>query len=259
MTAEQTTPGPVAIVTGASQGLGLALTSRLVDAGWHVVADARDSTRLQAALAVFGLSVTAVPGDVTDSEHRAHLVAAARAAGGLDLLVHNASSLGATPLPPLAEYPDEQLRAVLDTNVVAPLALTRLALPLLAERSARGRPGSVLAISSDAAVEAYEGWGAYGASKAALDHAMRVLAAERPDLAVYSVDPGDMRTQMHQDAFPGEDISDRPLPEVVVGRLLRLVAADLPSGRYRAADLTELPTAALARALAGAGSPVAHP
>jgi NAD(P)-dependent dehydrogenase (short-subunit alcohol dehydrogenase family) len=255
MTPEQTTRGPVAIVTGASQGLGLALTAGLVDDGWHVVTDARHATTLQAALARFAGSVTAVPGDVTDAGHRATLVAAAQTAGGLDLLVHNASHLGATPLPPLAEYPEQMLRAVLETNVVAPLALTRLALPLLAERTGSRSRATVLAISSDAAVEAYQGWGAYGASKAALDHAMRVLGTELADLAVYAVDPGDMRTQMHQDAFPGEDISDRPLPQEVVGRLLRLVAADLPSGRYRAADLPEAP----AGALAGSGSPEARP
>ncbi|WP_426563726.1 SDR family NAD(P)-dependent oxidoreductase [Angustibacter sp. McL0619] len=250
-----TTTSPVAIVTGASQGLGLTLTAWLVRHGWHVVADARDATRLRAALAPFGRAVSAVPGDVTDAGHRHDLVAAAGAAGRLDLLVHNASSLGAQPLPPLADYPTEALTTVLDTNVVAPLALTRLALPLLSERTGSTRLGTVLAISSDAAVEAYEGWGGYGASKAALDHAMRVLAAERPDLAVYSVDPGDMRTQMHQDAFPGEDISDRPLPEEVVDHLAPLVSAQLPSGRYRAAELAVPPSHALTVAGARAEQP----
>jgi NAD(P)-dependent dehydrogenase (short-subunit alcohol dehydrogenase family) len=237
MSTETSTHPPVAIVTGASQGLGLALTSWLVEHGWLVVADARDDIRLQAALAPFGPSARAVPGDVTDAGHRQDLLTAARTVGRLDLLAHNASSLGATPLPPLADYPSEALTAVLDTNVVAPLALTRLALPLLSEPRGSSRRGTVLAISSDAAVEAYQGWGGYGASKAALDQAMAVLAAERPDLAVYSVDPGDLRTRMHQDAFPGEDISDRPLPESVVGRFARLVSAELPSGRYRAVDL----------------------
>jgi NAD(P)-dependent dehydrogenase (short-subunit alcohol dehydrogenase family) len=222
---------PVALVTGASQGLGLALTRALSAGGWRVVVDARHADALRAAVA--GLpGVTAVPGDVSDPVHRADLAAAVAALGRLDLLVHNASSLGPSPLPALAQHPVGELERIYAVNVVAPLALTQLLLDDL--RAARG---ALVAVSSDAAVEAYPGWGGYGSSKAALDHLVAVLAAENPDLRVYAVDPGDMNTAMHQRAFPGEDISDRPLPATVVPALLRLVRQDLPSGRYRAADL----------------------
>jgi len=183
--------------------------------------------RLRAA----GGTVTAVPGDVTDPAHRAALRQAADAAGRLDLLVNNAGTLGASPLPALADYPLDELRAAFDVNVFAPLALTQLLLPLL-----RGS-GAVLNITSDAAVEAYAGWGGYGAAKAALEQASNVLAAEEPTLRVWWADPGDLRTDMHQLAFPGEDISDRPEPESVVPALVRLVSQRLPSGRYRAAHL----------------------
>lgn len=220
---------PVAVITGASKGLGHALSHALAGRGWRVVVDARDAEGLAAAAPA---GAVVVPGDVTDPTHRHALAAEAARVGGADLLVNNASTLGASPLPALAEIGEETLELVLATNVVAPLALTRLLLPQLL----RG-PGRVIDISSDAAVEAYPGWGAYGASKAALDLASRVLAAEQPTLKVYAVDPGDMRTQMQQDAYPGEDISDRPEPESVVPALLRLVDEDLPSGRYVAADL----------------------
>jgi NAD(P)-dependent dehydrogenase (short-subunit alcohol dehydrogenase family) len=222
---------PVAVVTGASRGLGAALAHELTERGWQVVVDARGAEALRAAAAG---AAAAVPGDVTDPAHRDRLVAAAEALGGADLLVNNASRLGASPLTALAETPAEVLEAVLGTNVVAPLALVGALLPQL-----RRNGGRVVGVSSDAAVEAYPTWGPYGASKAALDHAMRVLAAEEPRLRVYAVDPGDMRTQMHQDAFPGEDISDRPEPATVVPALMTLVTGDLPSGRYRAADLLE--------------------
>jgi NAD(P)-dependent dehydrogenase (short-subunit alcohol dehydrogenase family) len=242
MTPDRTSP--VALVTGGSQGLGLALVRALDATGWRVVVDARHPDVLTRAVA--GLAgVTAVPGDVTDPAHRAELAAAVAGLGRLDLLVHNASTLigsdrpsaltGAArpgPLPALADLPVADLERILAVNVVAPLALTQLLLDEL--RAARG---ALVAVSSDAAVEAYAGWGGYGSSKAALDQLTAVLAAEQPDLRVYAVDPGDMNTAMHQRAFPGEDISDRPLPEAVVPALLRLARQELPSGRYRAADL----------------------
>jgi len=223
-----------ALVTGASKGLGRALATELNRRGWHVVVDGRDAAVLERTAKTLPHPdlVTAIPGDVADPDHRDRL----RAAVGdrLDLLVNNASDLGPSPLPRLAELLVERFARLLAVNAVAPLALTQLLLPALV-----GAGGRVLDISSDAAVEAYEGWGGYGASKAALDHLSAVLAAELPGLRVYAVDPGDMRTDMHQAAFPGEDISDRPEPETVVPALLRLITGDLPSGRYRAAELVE--------------------
>jgi NAD(P)-dependent dehydrogenase (short-subunit alcohol dehydrogenase family) len=221
---------PHALITGASQGFGRALLEELVARGWTAVVDARDATALQAATAG-PAGVRAVPGDVTDPRHRADLVAAT--GDRLDLLVHNASTLGPSPLPPLADHPLDALRRVYETNVIAPLALTQLALPAL-----RRAPGAaVVTLSSDAAVEAYPGWGGYGSAKAALDRLAAVLAVEHPDLAVYAFDPGDMRTAMHQAAFPGEDISDRPDPATMVPALLALLDRRPVSGRYRAADL----------------------
>jgi NAD(P)-dependent dehydrogenase (short-subunit alcohol dehydrogenase family) len=217
-----------AIVTGGSRGLGLALVRALAASGWHVVTDGRDAATLRAALG--GLDdVTAVPGDITDAAHRSKLVAAA--GGPIELLVNNAGGLGPSPLPALADYPLDALVELFDVNVVASLGLIQAALPHLA-------PGAVVVdITSDASVEAYEGWGGYGATKAALDHVGRVLAVEHPDLRVLTIDPGDMRTQMHQDAFPGEDISDRPLPEASVPAILALIEGDEPSGRYRAGEV----------------------
>ena len=220
-----------AIITGGSRGLGLALARSLVHDGWHVVIDARGGAELDRAreeLEQHG-SVRAVVGDVTDPEHRRALVATAvEAGGGVDLLVHNASHLGPSPQPRLAGYPLSDLARVYEVNVVAPLALTQAALPAL-------RPGAcIVAISSDAGVEAYEGWGGYGSSKAALEQLFAVLAAEHPELRVHRVDPGDMNTRMHQEAFPGEDISDRPPPEASVPGLRALIDGDLPSGRYQA-------------------------
>jgi NAD(P)-dependent dehydrogenase (short-subunit alcohol dehydrogenase family) len=221
---------PTAIITGASRGLGRALAVALADAGWRLAVDARDAADLDAAMSPLGAAVTAVAGDVTDAAHRRALVAAA--GDRLDLLVLNASTLGPSPLPPLAGYDLDRLRDVFEVNAVAALGLTQLALPAL--RTAGGR---VIFVTSDAAVEAYEGWGGYGASKAALEAFSRVLAGEESGLRVYAADPGDLRTQMHQAAFPGEDISDRPEPDTVVPGFRRLIDGDLPSGRYRAPDL----------------------
>jgi NAD(P)-dependent dehydrogenase (short-subunit alcohol dehydrogenase family) len=228
-----TSPSRTALITGASAGLGHALATTLAEGGWGLVLDARGADRLAAVAAELSrrTTVDAVPGSVTDPAHRAELLAAVRRRGHLDLLVHNASELGGSPQPPLAELDSATFHAVLETNVVAPAALTRELLPELTAAS-----GTVLAVSSDAAVEHYEGWGAYGASKAALDHLVGTFAAEHPSLRWYAVDPGDMRTAMHQAAFPGEDISDRPVPETVVPALLRLLEAAPPSGRYRASD-----------------------
>jgi len=221
-----------AIVTGASRGLGLELARALADRGWRLVIDARNATELEAARAelIATTGVIAIAGDVADPAHRARLVE--QAGDTIDLLVNNASTLGTSPLPPLVDYDLETLAGVFAVNTIAPLALAQLAI-------ARMPAGSrILNITSDAAVEAYEGWGAYGASKAALEQLSAVLAAEQPDLRVYAVDPGDMNTRMHQDAFPGEDISDRPPPRDSVPGLLALVEGDEPSGRYRAAELT---------------------
>ncbi|WP_343908082.1 SDR family NAD(P)-dependent oxidoreductase [Nocardioides aquiterrae] len=219
---------PVAVITGASQGLGLALAAHLAGSGWTIVADARDAARLGSAVAALpGGPHAAVPGDVTDSWHRGALAATAADLGGADLLVNNASTLGASPLPRLADLDPSAYLRTFEVNVVAPVALAGLLLPQLRER--RGR---IVNVTSDASVEPYETWGGYGSSKAALDHASRVLAAEEPNVAVYAVDPGDLRTEMHQAAFPGEDISDRPLPSSVAPRLLSLVLGDTASGRH---------------------------
>ncbi|GAA1146572.1 SDR family oxidoreductase [Nocardioides aquiterrae] len=216
------------MITGASQGLGLALAAHLAGSGWTIVADARDAARLGSAVAALpGGPHAAVPGDVTDSWHRGALAATAADLGGADLLVNNASTLGASPLPRLADLDPSAYLRTFEVNVVAPVALAGLLLPQLRER--RGR---IVNVTSDASVEPYETWGGYGSSKAALDHASRVLAAEEPNVAVYAVDPGDLRTEMHQAAFPGEDISDRPLPSSVAPRLLSLVLGDTASGRH---------------------------
>jgi NAD(P)-dependent dehydrogenase (short-subunit alcohol dehydrogenase family) len=224
---------PTAIVTGASRGLGLALATALAERGWRLVIDGRDGVALEQAAAVLRAQteVVALAGDVTDPEHRRALVEAAGTP--LSLLVNNASHLGPSPQPPLAHYPLDELERVYHVNVLAPLAVTQLALARLAEG------GRVLNVTSDAAVEPYEGWGGYGSSKAALEQLSAILAAEHPGLRVYAVDPGDMNTRMHQEAFPGEDISDRPPPEASVPGLLALIEGDLPSGRYAARALAE--------------------
>jgi NAD(P)-dependent dehydrogenase (short-subunit alcohol dehydrogenase family) len=240
MTASQETADRTALITGASRGLGRALAAALNDRGWRLVVDGRDGHRLATAVAALPRPdrVTAVTGDVTDPAHRAAL---ADAAGPfLSLLVNNASDLGPSPLPRLADLSPERLQQIVAVNTVAPLALVQAVLPAL--RSATGR---VLDISSDAAVEAYAGWGGYGASKAALDQLTAVLAVEHPELRVYAVDPGDMATDMQQAAFPGEDISDRPPPETVVPALLTLVDGERPSGRYRVVASLQGPAASV--------------
>ena len=220
---------PRALITGGSAGLGHALAAGLVARDWDVVITGRDQARVQTVARELGPRVTAVAGDVTDARHRAAL--AEVAADGLDLLVNNASTLGVSPLLPVLELDDQVLRDVWETNVLAPTALIRVLRPSLNAGAA------VINITSDAAVDHYETWGAYAASKAALEHLTLTLAAEEPDVRWWTVDPGDMRTQMHQDAFPGQDISDRPLPESVVPAFLALLDERPPSGRYRAADL----------------------
>jgi NAD(P)-dependent dehydrogenase (short-subunit alcohol dehydrogenase family) len=220
-----------ALITGASRGLGLALARALAERRWRLIVDARGAAGLEAARGELAelTDVTAIAGDIADDWHRAALVDAA--GGRIDALVSNASILGPSPQPALADYPLATLEDVVRVNALAPLALVQAALPSL-------QPGArVVNVTSDAAVEAYEGWGGYGSSKAMLEQLTRVLAAEHPQLNVYAFDPGDMNTAMHQAAFPGEDISDRPPPEDSVPALLELIEGELPSGRYRAADL----------------------
>jgi NAD(P)-dependent dehydrogenase (short-subunit alcohol dehydrogenase family) len=233
---------PVALITGASRGLGLALAGGLADRGWSLVIDARspdplaDAARELTARTGSAGTVTSLAGSVTDPTHRAELVDAATRLGGLDLLVNNAGVLGPSPLPALEELQVAAYRDILEVGTVAPLALTQLALPHLKESR-----GAVVNVTSDAAVEGYAGWGGYGSAKAALEQWSHILAAElseaQDDVRLWWVDPGDLRTQMHQDAFPGEDISDRPLPDTVVPAFVRLVTERPPSGRFRAANL----------------------
>ncbi|GAA2528469.1 SDR family NAD(P)-dependent oxidoreductase [Pilimelia columellifera] len=223
---------PVAVITGASAGLGRALATALAARGWDLILTGRRAGPLATVAAGLGGAATAVTGDVADPAHRAQIAGAASAAGRLDLLVNNASALGPTPLPRLAALTPADLIKIYDTNVAAPLGLVQAVLPLLLRSDA-----AIVNVSSDAAVEHYPGWGGYGAAKSALDHLTGTLAAEIPELRWYAVDPGDMRTAMHQAAFPGEDISDRPPPETVVPALLRLVDARPASGRYRASSL----------------------
>jgi NAD(P)-dependent dehydrogenase (short-subunit alcohol dehydrogenase family) len=234
MTASRT-----ALITGASRGLGLALARALAEHGWNLIINARGGEALDAARAELAAhtTVTAVAGDVAQAAHRRALAVAARAQGGLDAVVNNASLLGPSPQPALLHYPLDVLRLVYDANVVAPLGVLQAVAPHV-------KPGArVINVSSDAGVAAYPGWGGYGSSKAALEHLSAILAAENPGWRVYWVDPGDMRTQMQQDAYPGEDISDRPPPEASVPGLLRLLTAEpaLPSGRYLAREIVTEP------------------
>src|SRR5579884_273263 len=231
------TSSRTALITGASRGLGLALARQLAQQGWTLVIDARGAEALEAARAELAqvTNVIAIPGDVTDAGHRQKLAETVQQFGALDLLVNNASILGPSPQPLLLEYPLDVLERVYRANVIAPLAVIQSLQAYL-------KPGAcIINITSDAGVEAYEGWGGYGSSKAALEQLSHILAAEKPEWRVYRVDPGDMRTQMHQEAFPGEDISDRPLPEVSVPGLLALINGSYPSGRYAARSLSPEP------------------
>src|SRR5215207_6994688 len=222
-----------AVITGATRGLGLELARALARRGWNLIIDGRDRDLLRAARDELALitHVAAIAGDVADPAHRDELAVLARGHAGLDAVINNAGALGPSPLPPLLELEPDALVHLFTVNAVAPLAL-------LQRLRAHLKPGArIVNVTSDAAVRPYPGWGGYGASKAALEQLSAVLAAERPDLRVYWADPGDMRTQMHQDAFPGEDIGDRPPPEESVPGLLTLLTGDLPSGRYAARAL----------------------
>jgi NAD(P)-dependent dehydrogenase (short-subunit alcohol dehydrogenase family) len=222
-----------AIVTGGSKGLGLALTKGLVSRGWNVVADARDAVELEKAIGPLGPAAIGIAGDVADPDHRDALVRRTlEAFGRIDAVIANASTLGPVPMPRLAELAPADLQAVLEVNGSAPLGLVQAALRHM-------HSGTIVFVTSDAGANAYPGWGAYGTSKAALEHLGAILAEEQPDLRVLVVDPGDMRTQMHADAFFGEDISDRPLPDVRVPAFLELIEGDAPSGRYIATEVLE--------------------
>jgi len=222
-----------ALITGASRGLGLALARQLAQQHWTLILDARGAQALEAVREELAslTQVIAIPGDVNDENHRRALAEASGRVGGLDVLVNNASLLGPSPQPNLLDYPLDILEQVYRTNVIAPLALIQQVQHVLKPEA------RILNITSDAGVEAYPGWGGYGSSKAALEQLSAILAAENSALHVYWIDPGDMRTQMHQEAFPGEDISDRPLPEESVPGLLELLTGEHPSGRYSARAL----------------------
>lgn len=222
------------LITGASRGLGLALARQLAQDGWTLIINGRGSAALEAARAELAqhTQVAAISGDVTDNTHRLALAAVARKFGGLDAIINNASYLGPSPQPALLDYPLDVLEDVYQANLIAPLGI------LQAVRDQLKEDARIINVTSDAGREAYEGWGGYGSSKAALEHLSAILAEENPQWRVYWVDPGDMQTQMHQEAFPDEDISDRPLPEASVPGFLALLEGDLPSGRYQAREMT---------------------
>jgi NAD(P)-dependent dehydrogenase (short-subunit alcohol dehydrogenase family) len=227
-------PQRTALITGASRGLGLELSRTLARRGWNLIITARDAERLQRVRneLAFVTHVASIAGDITDPRVRSELEILARGHAGLDAVINNAGALGPSPMPGLLDYPLDELKTILDTNVIASLGVIQ------AVRCQLKHGARVINITSDAAVNAYGGWGGYGASKAALEQLTAVLAAENPELKWYWVDPGDMRTDMHQDAYPGEDISDRPLPEERVPAFIALLEGDLPSGRYGAANLS---------------------
>jgi NAD(P)-dependent dehydrogenase (short-subunit alcohol dehydrogenase family) len=228
-----TNNGRTALITGASRGLGLALARGLAHRGWNLILTAQQPARLRSVrdeLAAI-THVAAIAGDVTDSQHQDALGVLARGHAGLDAVVNNAGILGPSPQPRLLDYPLETLIQVYLTNVVAPLGVIQ------AVQGELKKGARIVNVTSDAAVTPYAGWGGYGSSKAALEQLSSVLAVENPGLKVYWVDPGDMRTDMHQAAFPGEDISDRPLPEASVPGFIALLEGDLPSGRYSAMRL----------------------
>ena len=228
----ETSETRTAVITGASAGLGRALTVELVSQGWQVIATARRAERLDQLSDLLGAAVTAIAGDVSDQAHRATLAEVVGQRERLSLVVNNASRLGPSPMPALADFPLDELGRVYATNLIAPLGILQITLPFL-----RAGGGVAINISSDAAASPYEGWGGYGSSKAALDHLTAIFAAENPDVPAYAFDPGDMRTEMHQAAFPGEDITDRPEPETVVPVIMRLISSRPPSGRYVASDV----------------------
>jgi NAD(P)-dependent dehydrogenase (short-subunit alcohol dehydrogenase family) len=225
----------IALITGASRGLGLALARQLAENGWGLIIDARRKKTLEEVRLELSAKtkVIAIPGDITAESHRRKLAKAASELGGLEALINNASFLGPSPQPNLLDYPLDVLEQVYYTNIIAPLGLIQALHSMLIPDAC------VINVTSDAGVEAYGGWGGYGSSKAALEHLSHILAKENPTWRVYWVDPGDMRTQMQQEAFPDEDISDRPLPEESVPGLLALIEGQLPSGRYRAREFVE--------------------
>jgi NAD(P)-dependent dehydrogenase (short-subunit alcohol dehydrogenase family) len=224
-----------ALITGASKGLGYALAEHLAQNGWNLLINARNAKQLLEArnhLEQF-TKVIAISGDVRDELHLLQLAEALESNQWQpDLVVNNASALGVSPMPHLLDHPVEDLHVIFHTNMIAPISLLQKVKPYLKSDA------TIINVSSDAGAGAYETWGAYGGSKAGLDHMTDILAKEYPAWRFYAFDPGDMRTEMHQAAFPGQDISDRPLPtEQAVPAIIRLIENELPGGRYTASAL----------------------